>query len=75
VSLNDQELNQSIINLFIMKKTILNLGKVLNTTEQNKITGGFDDLDGPYVCGNNPTKIVPKNIICSDGTKPFLAYA
>ena len=40
MSLNVQGFNQIIIKSFIMKKSILNLGKTLNKTEQKEISGG-----------------------------------
>lgn len=41
MSLNDQGFNQSILNLKLMKKSVLKLGKSLEKKEQQLINGGY----------------------------------
>ncbi len=46
-----------------MKKTILNLGKTLNKTEQQSINGGFGIYCGPEICDNLPSGESPVDLV------------
>ena len=60
-----------------MKKSILNLGKVLNKAEQKNINGAFGfeyPLGNCYQQGVNPPQLVarvPCNELCPNGGTPF----
>lgn len=48
--------------LFIMKKSILNLGNPLNKIQQKQINGGID----PYLCTLNDPCYIFIGAICTD---------